>query len=365
MATKVLEGHGGGFMFVRSFLTFAAFLALGSSLTAQPRRASIRGGGGDRGKCTIEVVVDGVADVEIRGDSAILRTVSGRPAEWRRFECTSAVPPNPTEFRFSGVDGRGRQELIRDPRSGGVAVVRIEDKDAGAEGYTFDITWSGGAGYPGYPNQDRNMGVYPPQNRPRSDDRDYNRGGDPNRDMDRGRDRDRDRNGRVSYDQAVSMCQDAVRQQAAQRFGTADIAFRRTALNDGPGRQDAVTGIFDVRTRNGRDEAYRFSCSVNFENGQVRSANIESMNGGGAYAPGNLGATPTRQAIDACQRAVEQRVRRDGYRSVEFGPMNVDDRSGRNDQIVGSATAQGDPFDFTCNMNAGSGVVRSVDIRGR
>ena len=33
------------------------------------RRATMVGGGSvDRGKCTIEVVVDGAADVEIRGD---------------------------------------------------------------------------------------------------------------------------------------------------------------------------------------------------------------------------------------------------------------------------------------------------------
>jgi len=57
------------------------------------------------------------------------------------------MPGNPANFRFSGVDGRGRQELVRDPRNGGVAVVRIEDRDNGSEGYTFDLTWSGG--YPG------------------------------------------------------------------------------------------------------------------------------------------------------------------------------------------------------------------------
>jgi hypothetical protein len=107
----------------------------------------MRGGGGDRGKCTLEVVVDGVAEVEIRGDTANLRTLSGQPAQWRRFECNGPIPNNPGDFRFSGVDGRGRQTLVRDPRNGGVAVVRIEDPQGGSEGYTFDIEWSGG-GYP-------------------------------------------------------------------------------------------------------------------------------------------------------------------------------------------------------------------------
>ena len=111
------------------------------------RRATIRGGSPDRGKCTIEVVVDGAAEVEIRGDNAVLRNLSGRPPQWRRFECTGPLPGNPANFRFSGVDGRGRQTLIREPRNGSGAVVRIEDPDNGSEGYTFDVTWGGG--YPG------------------------------------------------------------------------------------------------------------------------------------------------------------------------------------------------------------------------
>src|SRR5690242_184927 len=51
------------------------------------RRALIRGNGNpNEGKCTIEVVVDGAADVEIRGDNATLRNLNGQPPQWRRFE---------------------------------------------------------------------------------------------------------------------------------------------------------------------------------------------------------------------------------------------------------------------------------------
>jgi len=136
----------------------------GLMLSAQtfPRRADIRGGGGDRGKCTIEVVVDGAAEVEIRGDSAVLRNVAGRPPEWRRFVCNSPMPPNPPDFRFTGVDGRGRQELVREPRGGEPAVVRIEDPQSGSEGYTFDITWALGR-----------IGPPPTEDRDRDRDRDH------------------------------------------------------------------------------------------------------------------------------------------------------------------------------------------------
>jgi len=106
-------------------------------------RAQIKGGG-DRGKCTIEVNVDGVAEIEIRGDEGRMRTLSGAASTWRRMECTELLPLNPLEFHFSGVDGRGKQTLLRDPASNrGTVVVRIEDPQSGREGYTFDIEWRG------------------------------------------------------------------------------------------------------------------------------------------------------------------------------------------------------------------------------
>src|SRR5512142_2168418 len=105
---------------------------------AQTRQAAIIGGGDVlRGKCTVEVMVDGAARVEVRGDSATLRNMRGQAPQWRRFECTSPMPSDPADFRFAGVDGRGRQTLVRDPQNNrGTAVVEIEDPDSGAEGYT-------------------------------------------------------------------------------------------------------------------------------------------------------------------------------------------------------------------------------------
>lgn len=111
--------------------TLSLVLLIGLSAFAQGggeqiRNANIRGGGGD-GKCTIEVEVDGVAEVEIRGTVARLRTRDGQRATWRRFDCNQPMPIRPYEFRFRGIDGRGRQDLVRDPNSGGAAIIRIED----------------------------------------------------------------------------------------------------------------------------------------------------------------------------------------------------------------------------------------------
>lgn len=143
-----------------SIVVTAAFVVGAASGQTFQRRAALTGGGNrDVGQCVIEVVVDGAAEVEIRGDSGFLRNLSGQPPQWRRFECTSVMPQNPVDFRFAGVDGRGRQELVGDPRNGGVAVVRIEDPAGGAEGYTFRLTW-------------RESGYPPPQdNRPNYRDR--------------------------------------------------------------------------------------------------------------------------------------------------------------------------------------------------
>lgn len=135
-------------------MTMAAGLALLASSAAfgqfgggnyESRRADIRGGGGD-GKCTIEVEVDGIAEVEIRGEEGRMRTLAGSPATWRRFVCNQSMPLNPYEFQFKGIDGRGRQDLVRAPSGNRGAIIRIEDPKGGREGYTFDVMWKGGGG---------------------------------------------------------------------------------------------------------------------------------------------------------------------------------------------------------------------------
>jgi hypothetical protein len=142
----------------------------GMALYGQPggdtRQAQIRGGGGD-GKCTIEVEVDGVAEVEINQTQGRIRTLSGQPARWRRFECNQPMPANAPNLHFRGIDGRGNQALVSG--RGGAVVVRIEDPQGGAEGYTFDLEWGGRGGFDG----GRGPGPGP--------DRGYDRGPGPGR----------------------------------------------------------------------------------------------------------------------------------------------------------------------------------------
>jgi hypothetical protein len=159
-------------MQTKYLLAITGIAALSASAQTFERRADITGGGDrDRGKCTIEVVVDGAVEIEIRGDRAVMRNLYGQPPEWRRFICNAPMPPNPAGFRFAGVDGRGRQTLVR-AAGGGPAVIRIEDPQSGREGYTFDIFWQmGGYGAPPPPTAQ----VAPPPPDRRYDDRDRDR----------------------------------------------------------------------------------------------------------------------------------------------------------------------------------------------
>ncbi len=238
-------------------LVFASFAGAQSS----QRQASIRGGGSsDSGKCTIEVVVDGAAEVRIQGTNATLRTNSGQAAQWRRFECTSVMPSNPVNFQFAGVDGRGRQSLVRDPRNGGATVVQIDDPDNGSEGYTFDLIWGGNQGF--RQNGNQQQGGY----RDYSDDR-YRQN---YRDTDYFR-----RYGHgYAVDDAIQTCRLEINRLASRRFRSTDYHIRRMDLDDNPGRNDWVLGSLDVH-RGPREGRYNFSCSVDFNTGRVRSAEID------------------------------------------------------------------------------------------
>ncbi len=231
----------------KSVLLALTMLACATHLSAQrvqTFRANITGGGGDGGKCTIEVEVDDTAEVEVSGVEGRLRTLSGNPSNWRRFQCTSPLPRNPADFRFRGIDGRGRVELIADPRnSGGRAVVRIQDSKGGREGYTFDLEWRGGGG--GYQGGGYPGGAYP--------------GGGGGR--------------QFAIAEAMDVCRNAVRERARRDFGVRDLEFRNINRDDNPGRNDWIVGNFDGRGGGNRDR-YSFACSVDFRSGNVRSVDV-------------------------------------------------------------------------------------------
>jgi hypothetical protein len=386
---------GGTHMYARVVSISGISILIAASAFAQSsqRRAQIVGGGNpNRGKCTIEVVIDGAAEVELHGDTANLRNLSGQPPQWRRFECSSPMPANAANFHFAGVDGRGRQELIRDPRNGGVAVIRLEDPQGGSEGYTFDVTWDNGGGGGFNPNDrnynprpgDRNPpaggGQYPPpgERNPPPGERYPPAGGQGPPDGVyrpegvRGGNPDGGRwqpgfNRRMPADEAIRVCQESVIEQAEPRLHTRQLSFQRVSIDDNPGRHDWVIGSFAVRRFN-RDELYRFSCSVDFETGRVRSAQFDPADAGG-FRPNDRDGDRGGVAVQSCERAVEQRIRRDGYNNANFEKINVENRAGRNDWITGAVRAdgryRGQWFDFSCSANLDTGSVRLVDVTRR
>jgi hypothetical protein len=229
------------------------------------RRADITGNAVD-GKCTIEVTVDGAAEVEVQGTVGRIRNLSGQRADWVRFVCNGQMPNNPQDFRFRGIDGRGNVQLVQDPRqNGGRIVFRIEDPKGGREGYTVDLEWRGGSG--GQWNSEDNRGWNGPS---------YGNGGgvfgnDNNRDS-----RYYDQNGRwnsAGTAQASQICQSAVRERI-QRDGFRNITFQNLRADYNAGRNDTLTGVAKAGRGMGRNVKYQFSCSVNLANGQVRSVEV-------------------------------------------------------------------------------------------
>jgi hypothetical protein len=210
--------------------------------TSVSRRATIAPSNDAKGKCKIEVKVDGVAEIEIAGERAELHTLSGNPAEWVRFECSDEVPRLPEDFKFKGVRGRGRQGLLRDPRPNrGVAVIRIEDPKSGSDVYTFDIEWRGfgstGKGTFGRYDKER-VGRDDPQAK-----------------------------------RVMDACMDEVRKRADRDYGYRNLEFGRVAFDDTAIGNDLVTGRFIFR-RSQSSEEFQFSCSVDLKSAKVRRVEL-------------------------------------------------------------------------------------------
>ena len=96
----------------------------------------------DSGSCTMEVVVPGEARIKVEGNEAKLEKLSGRDPEFKRFECTGAIPEKPVAFRMEDTGGRGHMKLVHGPRHhGGDAVIYIRDSKSGEDTYSFNLAW--------------------------------------------------------------------------------------------------------------------------------------------------------------------------------------------------------------------------------
>lgn len=239
-----------------------ALLVIGMGAQAQAQnqsiRANITGGDGD-GKCTFEVEVDGVAEVEIRGDRGTIRQISGQRAVWRRLTCNQAFPSNPGNFRFKGVDGRGEQQLVRDPNtSGGLAVIRIQDPKGGSDGYTGDLEWRGGSDFFGG-----------------------------NGNWDTGRNPNGNWNNAVSSNEAMRICKNHV-------VETRNLRANQVTVRRGTSQEQTNNGdsIINFSFRNGRGVTKNGFCNVS-STGQLVQYQMEGQ--------GNGNRTSWNEALNICQ----------------------------------------------------------------
>ncbi|MBE0656783.1 MAG: hypothetical protein IH602_03780 [Bryobacteraceae bacterium] len=111
----------------------------------QPKRTRDYDERRDNGYCVVRLRVDDEVVVHIRGNRLGFETVRGREAHDEGSECSQPMPRGSAldNFRFRGVDGRGRVDLAEAPDSGNrfTARVRIQDSKGGDEGYTFRVQW--------------------------------------------------------------------------------------------------------------------------------------------------------------------------------------------------------------------------------
>ena len=233
---------------------------------AQLRRAWIGESKVTSGKCTIEVRVDIAAEVDILGDTGRLRTTAGQPATWTRMECSDPLPRRMTDFRFTGIDGRGNMRLFKDPRANNsVAVIHIEDPQGGSEGYTFDIEWDGGSGGAAV----NGFGGPPPPPPPPPP---ASRGGGG---FGQGRGA-----ARISAERAMDLCRAEVHERGRRDYDLRDIDITSVGVDNGRGRTNWVTGAFTEGNFDpGRGSGYLFNCSVDYFSGEVGTIEILRADG--------------------------------------------------------------------------------------
>ncbi|HEY4900923.1 MAG TPA: hypothetical protein VIH91_08915 [Terriglobales bacterium] len=246
------------------------FLFFAVSGWGQVMNANITGGGGTS-KYTFDIRVDGMADVQIRGNQGYLQTRSGMQATWRRLQCNQPLPRNPYNLRFKGIDGRGKQYLLKDPNSNnGVAVIRIEDPRNGTEGYTGDILWDGGNNNGGnwnggWWNDNWNGGGG------------WDNGGNGGGNNGGNWNGVGGNNGQWSNN-LVPHCQNNVRNKVRSQTGGANVSF-----NGNPSRKQAasfvmVDGNGNARGSNGRQGNFTYHCTMH-PNGNVADSNYNWTSG--------------------------------------------------------------------------------------
>jgi hypothetical protein len=91
--------------------------------------------------------VDETVLIHFRGGHVWTNTVTGKDPSRINFEVNEPLPADPIHVWLDQVNGRGRVQLMQEPREDNdyTAVVRVHDWQRGASYYTFVLRWDEGA----------------------------------------------------------------------------------------------------------------------------------------------------------------------------------------------------------------------------
>jgi hypothetical protein len=87
--------------------------------------------------------VDDTSFIRIRGRQVQSQNQSGLPVQNQQFDFTDPLPNAPVQIVLAEVQGRGRVNIIQQPRpeNNYTAVVRIDDSKGGRSPYSFVLRW--------------------------------------------------------------------------------------------------------------------------------------------------------------------------------------------------------------------------------
>lgn len=134
-----------------------------------------------------------------------------------------------------------------------------------------------------------------------------------------------------------------------------------------PSRRNGFRAIVRIRDSEGGEGRYHFRLSWQMTGGGYSSGSEPGYDRGDRERRGDSGLA---LAIEACGDAVTEKIAYD-YRMSGVAIQNIraDNGPGRNDYIVGEATAGRGrttaAFSFACRVDFNSGRVRTVDVRRR
>jgi len=228
------------------------------------------------GQCDIRVMIDDEADVVVRGNLVQIHPLRGAEGRDAGSECNAPLPARAISgFNFQVMDERGQVSLLSQPTGrSNTAVVRIRDSQGGAGRYHFRLSWNDQGyttqqGYPS-PSQQRYPGDIYNNRYPDSRPGDYPRGGGYGRGGRWGT-----QGLRMTTDDAVNMCADAVRNDLAAggRINYNNVEILNPRLGNRSGNLGWISGDASIR-RGFFGQQYLFNCQVDFVNGSVTSLDV-------------------------------------------------------------------------------------------